>query len=660
MNSPIIDIPDLEISRDSSDGEDIDVSSENAEADLRSNTEAEEELFNLLGFDNELSKTIEPTSVVAVDTNSKPDAYKNPLNKTLFVGGGVTGIAAIIIAFFAQANNIVKESSNPSKPQPAQSTNPLPNQPANEAELAAVKAQLAAGKQLQVNENPSPTPTPTLSSTPTPRPTATSTPVASTPTPTPVASTAAPSVPVKPVVQPAAIPSVKPTNDPIDRANPRPVRTATPVRTAEAPSQQPSPRPVRTADTPIVRASPTTVPTSTEAPIARVSPRPVRPVAPVRTAEPPIATASPRPLRPVTPIRTAEPPIDRVSPRPVQPVTPIRTAEPPIATASPKPATPVRAVEPPVATASPTAVRPPTTEAPIATIPPARTTEMQQPQPRTEPETGWQQISTSGTFGGQPSKRILVASASNSPRLGIEPSVPPTNVPSPTPTPTTVAATNSELTPAERQFLQGSAANVQLVPGQKIDGKLSNPIQLNEGGRSQVLIEVDALSDSQNRLVLPAGTQILFDISVAGNGLINAEAKKIFLNGRFVDLPSGMIATQKEDNSPLIAQEINASEDRIAGAEGQNAVYGALGRIGQVLTAPDTQNTISNGVVVSNQTQNRDVLGAVLDGGLNPILRQRQQSAQAEYNRNANRPRVWFLAAGVKVKLTVIQPFTLN
>jgi hypothetical protein len=134
------------------------------------------------------------------------------------------------------------------------------------------------------------------------------------------------------------------------------------------------------------------------------------------------------------------------------------------------------------------------------------------------------------------------------------------------------------------------------------------------------------------------------------------------IDGQEYVLPPGSINIRGNDGQPLIAQRWGDKGPAIASGDITTFLFGAASRVGQVLTQPDTQSSTSvNGYGFSSSTTSssgdRNILGAVLDGGFTPLTQQILKRNERGLEEMMSRPNVWYVRAGATVQVFVNQSF---
>lgn len=227
------------------------------------------------------------------------------------------------------------------------------------------------------------------------------------------------------------------------------------------------------------------------------------------------------------------------------------------------------------------------------------------------------------------------------------------------PTAGTAAISN----PNTAQAFQSSQNDGSVAPlaaiGQQLRAKTIIPYQVAATSRSQSLAFTlsDPLVDTSGAAILPAGSQILADVSTLDTGLMQIDSAKALINGQTIDIPKQSLILQNASKQPLIAQSQDSGGGNGIGRTIASMGAGALQGLGQNMLQSST-SLIANGMTIqSNTTPNP--LGAAIYGGLNPVLAQIQAQNQAATNQPERISRVWLLPSGTEINLVVARPFRL-
>jgi Bacterial conjugation TrbI-like protein len=113
----------------------------------------------------------------------------------------------------------------------------------------------------------------------------------------------------------------------------------------------------------------------------------------------------------------------------------------------------------------------------------------------------------------------------------------------------------------------------------------------------------------------------------------------------------------------LIASSWGNKGGEIASRDAETFAVGSLAKVGKVLNQPKEEQTSSNSGFggtssFSSIRKNRsNILGAVLEGGFEPLTQQILQRNQQALQEIQQRENVWYVKAGTDVQVFVNQTF---
>jgi hypothetical protein len=168
------------------------------------------------------------------------------------------------------------------------------------------------------------------------------------------------------------------------------------------------------------------------------------------------------------------------------------------------------------------------------------------------------------------------------------------------------------------------------------------------------------LKGVSGNVVIPNNSLVILKAtSINASGLVNLNVVSYIFNDREYALQSEMFSIRGDNNKPLLASKINTGGN-LTSAQIKEAVFASLAKVGDVLTRPDSTSIISNGVASTTQTSGgKDILGAVLSGGFNTILKRESDSTNRVIEASIARPQLWYLEKGTKASLYVDKSFNL-
>jgi hypothetical protein len=221
--------------------------------------------------------------------------------------------------------------------------------------------------------------------------------------------------------------------------------------------------------------------------------------------------------------------------------------------------------------------------------------------------------------------------------------------------------------PSEATVLNGVGSKTyKIAPGTKVSGTLLTPIEAAGSSQNEQLLVIklnQPILDQDGRIAVKAdgnNTRIIFKWRIE-KGWIRASSESLIIDGRTIAIP-GVFALHGNDGQPLVAGTFRPGADEVTAADQNTFLLGAASKIGEVLTAPDTNVVVNGGVFggsTSTSTPNRNILGAVLQGGGQPVLqgqiKRNEQRSQAVQTREA----IWHLGPGSQISIFTTTPLTI-
>ena len=221
-------------------------------------------------------------------------------------------------------------------------------------------------------------------------------------------------------------------------------------------------------------------------------------------------------------------------------------------------------------------------------------------------------------------------------------------------------------TAEEINILQGRRRQ-RIQIGQQAQAHLVTPllwVAAEVATQENFVVELDQpILDTREQVLLPVGTQILLRIkSVHPSGLVISEAHTLLKDGVEYAVPPGVLRIRGNSGNPLIASQRGQAGGKIARRDTLAFTVGALGQVGEVLNRPDSEiNTFSTSGFSQSRTDNDnpDLVGAVLEGGFQPLAKDIQERNRQATGILLSRPQIWELDAGSSVQVFVNGTFEL-
>ncbi|MBE9216691.1 conjugal transfer protein TrbI [Plectonema cf. radiosum LEGE 06105] len=246
---------------------------------------------------------------------------------------------------------------------------------------------------------------------------------------------------------------------------------------------------------------------------------------------------------------------------------------------------------------------------------------------------------------------------------------------------TTQTLNTDELEPlhSEEASIIGYQNNYQLTVGTFVDGKLLTPLiwsehftsnnpnlkSKNNSKSEKFVIELQQpLTMGEGLVVLPPGSQVVAQINnVASGGFVELQATQVLINGEEYILPPNSITIRGTNGKPLIASRLNSNKGEIARRDAQIFAVGSLAKVGKVINQPkEEQISTSSGFGGTNsfssvRRSRENILGAVLEGGFEPLTQQILRRNQQALQKLQQQEDVWYVKAGTNVQVFVNQSF---
>jgi hypothetical protein len=309
-------------------------------------------------------------------------------------------------------------------------------------------------------------------------------------------------------------------------------------------------------------------------------------------------------------------------------------------------------------------------------------------QEEVNPIEQWREISSLGSYG-----HVQIASNSKSDSLPNntlnsavdeeqKPTIPRATLVSSTSTPNQIVTTknDSELEPLhdEEALIIGNQEIQQLTVGSSSSGKLVTPLiwasnRVNNVDRKsnskqqldKFIIQLSqSLTTKEGLIILPKGSQIIVQVKdIQKSGFIEIEAMGAVIDGNEYALPEGAIAIRGKSGQPLIASKWGDKGGEIASRDAETFAVGSFAKVGKVLNQPKEEQTSTNSGFggtnsFSSIRRNRsNILGAVLEGGFEPLTQQILQRNQQALQEIQRREDVWYVKADTDVQVFVNQTF---
>ncbi|BDA73809.1 hypothetical protein CAL7716_079750 [Calothrix sp. PCC 7716] len=215
----------------------------------------------------------------------------------------------------------------------------------------------------------------------------------------------------------------------------------------------------------------------------------------------------------------------------------------------------------------------------------------------------------------------------------------------------------------------------QLTVGASASGKLTTPLiwgknsnnntdKKSTQGEKFIVELTEPLTTEDGFITLPKGSQIIAQVdNIQKSGFVQLQATQVVIEGKEYVLPAGAISIRGKSGQPLMASKWGDKGGEIASRDAETFVVGSLAKVGKVLNQPKEEQISTNSgfggttTFSSNRRGRTNILGAVLEGGFEPLTQQmleRNQRARASIQQQEE---VWYVKAGTNVQVFINKSF---
>jgi hypothetical protein len=303
----------------------------------------------------------------------------------------------------------------------------------------------------------------------------------------------------------------------------------------------------------------------------------------------------------------------------------------------------------------------PVANAAIPQLPPPPPVQATTALPTPNPFAEWSRLAKLGSYGevnigDAPRVTASVPAPENNSDVPPQSENPRTSSP-----PQTTAPVISQATYQSPKSLKvGTSAKAVLATA--VFGETTRGNDNNNDNPNMFVVQLrEPLKDLDGAIALPAKTELLTQvISISEQGLVQLKIVKVILqnNGNLTerDVPENALLIRASRGRPLVAQQYPNRSSSIASMDAGLFVLGGIAKAAELYNRTDSQVTVNGGsTVVTNDSNRRNILAGVVEGGLTslvPQISQRNQQAIAQMMQQTN---VWLLSAGSEVEIYVNQ-----
>lgn len=212
----------------------------------------------------------------------------------------------------------------------------------------------------------------------------------------------------------------------------------------------------------------------------------------------------------------------------------------------------------------------------------------------------------------------------------------------------------------EEQRLMGNIPPV-IRAGTTIKASIVNSLIAVDGEAPYLAVVTSEPIEVDGKVVIPTGTEIIFESSVHSTGMVIASATSMFMNNQEFTLPEQVLQLRRSGGEPLMATRQNKNGGQILLRDAGSFVLGALGKVGEISNRPRTTSTFNgiNGTSTTSTFEEPNYTGAVLEGGFNPLARQWERRNQEAISALQSQGVIWTIPIGQPVEIVIGRSFSM-
>ena len=212
---------------------------------------------------------------------------------------------------------------------------------------------------------------------------------------------------------------------------------------------------------------------------------------------------------------------------------------------------------------------------------------------------------------------------------------------------------------SDERRLMGNTRTIRA--GTRVKAEIVNSMIAVQGESPLLAVITSEPIEVDGRVVIPTGTEIIFESAVHSSGMVIGNAISLFMDSREIELPPQVLQLRASEGQPLMAQRQNNPRGDILRRDAGSFVLGALGKVGEISNRPRTTSTF-NGISGSGTTSSFDepnYTGAILEGGFNPLARQWESRNQQAISQLQGQGDIWMIPLNQPVEIIIARSFSM-
>ena len=211
--------------------------------------------------------------------------------------------------------------------------------------------------------------------------------------------------------------------------------------------------------------------------------------------------------------------------------------------------------------------------------------------------------------------------------------------------------------------LRSNSEPAAIALGTAAKGVVSTPISWLDDGAQYIITLTEDVVDTSGYVAIPSGSLVIVQSMQVdpSTGYAKLAVVGLSMDGEIIPVDFRTMDIYGRNGDPLIAERYGDVGGDIAANDAEMFAIGALGGVGRVLTRPDSQviTTGTFGSTVSTNNGDRNILGAILDGGTQELIGRMGDRNDQRLAEIRSRPDIFYLKEGTEVVFYINEELSL-
>ena len=241
--------------------------------------------------------------------------------------------------------------------------------------------------------------------------------------------------------------------------------------------------------------------------------------------------------------------------------------------------------------------------------------------------------------------------------------------------PSMLVAQASDTYEAQRSLIMGESALLDdvrsmpssILPGSTADLEVVTAVTWASDlpkALGTLMLTSSLISDGVE--VMPEGTELIVQIGdLSASGAVSLDVVAMVLPGSTeateINISAGAVSILAAAGGYPVARAEQSSEQQLQAIDRQQALLSAIGSVGDYLNRPERETNVIGlgGSSSSREYGSGSLIGSLLSGAANGMLRSRAARLNAEADKLIDRPTIWSIESGRQLQLFVTQEISL-